>query len=85
MVIRSSIYSYNLCFRECLSLFPTPTGAVQYELNLIASLSLLDDFGVSILPLQVRIIAIYILSVPNALLLHVHVRMYSVNIILTNM
>ena len=40
--------------RECLDLFPTPSRAVQTELNLIASLSLLDDFGVAILPLQVH-------------------------------
>ena len=51
---------YNSLFasfpRACLGLFPAPPPpAVQCELNLIASLSLLDDFSVSLLPVQVRL------------------------------
>ena len=42
--------------RACLDLFPAPPPlAVQSELNLIASLSLLDDFSVGLLPVQVRL------------------------------
>ncbi|XP_064390924.1 NBAS subunit of NRZ tethering complex-like isoform X2 [Halichondria panicea] len=41
--------------RCCLDLFSSPTAAVQTEWNLIASMGLLDDFGVNILPLQVRL------------------------------
>ena len=41
--------------RTCLSLFPIPGPEVQQELNLIASLSLLDDFHVNMLPVQVRL------------------------------
>ncbi len=42
--------------RACLSLFPPPaSGEVQKELNRIASLALLDDFNVSMLPIQVRL------------------------------
>ena len=41
--------------RLCLGLFEEVPPAIQSELNLIASLSLLDDFGVNILPVQVRL------------------------------
>ena len=37
-------------------LFPSPPPpVVQQELNLIASLGILDDFGVTILPVQIRL------------------------------
>lgn len=42
-------------FRACLGLFSSPASEVQKELNLIASLALLDDFQVSMLPVQVRL------------------------------
>ena len=54
-------YFLSLCLlssvpcRLCLDLFEEVPPAIQSELNLIASLSLLDDFGVSILPVQVRL------------------------------
>ena len=38
--------------RECLSLIEDRSPALQEEFNLIAALALLDDFGISILPLQ---------------------------------
>lgn len=41
--------------RTCLDLFQSPGPTVQCELDLIASLSLLDDFHVSMLPVQVRL------------------------------
>ncbi|XP_052794949.1 NBAS subunit of NRZ tethering complex-like [Mya arenaria] len=41
--------------RSCLSLIQDRPAGVQEELDLISSLSILDDFGVSILPLQVRL------------------------------
>lgn len=47
-------FSFIPC-RLCLGLFEEVPPAIQSELNLIASLSLLDDFGVSILPVQVRL------------------------------
>lgn len=39
-------------FRACLQLISDCPPAVQEELDLIDALSLLDDFGVNILPLQ---------------------------------
>ena len=42
-------------FRTCLGLFTSSCPEVQRELNLIASLSLLDDFKVNMLPVQVRL------------------------------
>ena len=43
-------------FRKCLDLFPTPPPPeIRSELNLIASLALLDDFGIKMLPVQVRL------------------------------
>lgn len=42
--------------RACLNLFPSPPPpTVQQELNLIASLGILDDFGLAFLPIQVRL------------------------------
>ncbi|XP_041364061.1 neuroblastoma-amplified sequence-like isoform X2 [Gigantopelta aegis] len=41
--------------RSCLHLILDTPPAIQDELDLIASLALLDDFGVSVLPLQVRL------------------------------
>lgn len=38
--------------RECLNLIEDRTPALQEEFNFIAALALLDDFGISILPLQ---------------------------------
>ena len=39
-----------------MNLFPTPPPPeLRSELNLIASLSLLDDFGIKMLPVQVRL------------------------------
>ena len=38
--------------RECLNLIEDRAPALQEEFNLIAALALLDDFGISILPLQ---------------------------------
>ena len=45
----------SISCRLCLGLFEEVPPAIQSELNLIASLSLLDDFGVNILPVQVRL------------------------------
>ncbi len=45
----------NMYIRACLGLFSIPGPAIQWELNLIASLSLLDDFHVNMLPVQVRL------------------------------
>lgn len=45
-----------LSSRACLDLFPSPPPpAAQQELNLIAALGILDDFGLSLLPVQVRL------------------------------
>ncbi|ESP01249.1 hypothetical protein LOTGIDRAFT_212786 [Lottia gigantea] len=41
--------------RSCLSLITDTPAIIQQELDLIASLALLDDFGVGVLPLQVRL------------------------------
>lgn len=41
--------------RACLCLFPYPGPRVQSELDLIASLALLDDFQLPMLPVQVRL------------------------------
>ena len=42
--------------RKCLDLFPTPPPPeIRSELSLIASLALLDDFGIKMLPVQVRL------------------------------
>ncbi|XP_072038105.1 NBAS subunit of NRZ tethering complex-like [Amphiura filiformis] len=41
--------------RACLQLITDRPSSIQEELDLIASLALLDDFNVSILPLQVRL------------------------------
>ncbi|CAL1537532.1 unnamed protein product [Lymnaea stagnalis] len=41
--------------RSCLNLILDSPKPVQEELDLIASLALLDEFGVSVLPLQVRL------------------------------
>ncbi|KAJ8304032.1 hypothetical protein KUTeg_017615 [Tegillarca granosa] len=41
--------------RTCLNLILDTPAVIQEELDLIASLALLDDFGVMILPLQVRL------------------------------
>ncbi|CAH3196515.1 unnamed protein product, partial [Porites evermanni] len=41
--------------RECLNLMEDRQPALQEEFNLIAALALLDNFGISILPLQVRL------------------------------
>lgn len=38
--------------RECLNLMEDRQPALQEEFNLIAALALLDNFGISILPLQ---------------------------------
>lgn len=38
--------------RECLNLIEDRSPALQEEFNLIAAFALLDDFGISILPLQ---------------------------------
>lgn len=38
--------------RECLNLIEDRSPALQEEFDLIAALALLDDFGISILPLQ---------------------------------
>ena len=38
--------------RECLNLIEDRSPVLQEEFNLIAALALLDDFGISILPLQ---------------------------------
>lgn len=38
--------------RECLNLVEDQSPALQEEFDLIAALALLDDFGISILPLQ---------------------------------
>ena len=38
--------------RECLNLIDDRSPALQEEFKLIAALALLDDFGISILPLQ---------------------------------
>ena len=45
----------SISSRSCLGLFREVSLAIQSELNLIASLSLLDDFGINILPVQVRL------------------------------
>ncbi len=52
----TGIHVYTSACRCCLDLFPHMTAAVQTEWNLIGSLSLLDDFGVTILPLQVSLL-----------------------------
>ncbi|XP_014673695.1 PREDICTED: neuroblastoma-amplified sequence-like isoform X2 [Priapulus caudatus] len=41
--------------RRCLQLITDTPAAVQTELDLIAALALLDDFGVSALPVEVRL------------------------------
>lgn len=51
----STLCYHVFVFRACLGLFSIPGPEVQRELNLIASLSLLDDFHVSMLPVQVRL------------------------------
>ncbi|XP_048258558.1 NBAS subunit of NRZ tethering complex-like isoform X1 [Haliotis rufescens] len=54
----SSAHLMDSCMdlaRSCLNLILDTPAAVQQELDLIASLALLDDFGVSVLPLQVRL------------------------------
>lgn len=38
--------------RECLNVIEDRSPALQEEFDLIAALALLDDFGISILPLQ---------------------------------
>jgi len=38
--------------RDCLNLIEDRSPALQEEFDLIAALALLDDFGISILPLQ---------------------------------
>lgn len=38
--------------RECLNLIEDRSSALQEEFDLIAALALLDDFGITILPLQ---------------------------------
>lgn len=38
--------------RDCLNLTEDRSAALQEEYNLIAALALLDDFGITILPLQ---------------------------------
>ena len=58
MKVASAIfYLFSIIhFRMCLDLFPTPPPPeLRSELNLIASLSLLDDFGIKMLPVQVRL------------------------------
>ncbi|XP_022807104.1 neuroblastoma-amplified sequence-like isoform X1 [Stylophora pistillata] len=41
--------------RDCLNLIEDRSAALQEEFDLIAALALLDDFGITILPLQVRL------------------------------
>ena len=45
----------GLHFRSCLNLIQDSPARIQEENDLIASLSLLEEFGVKILPLQVRL------------------------------
>lgn len=42
--------------RACLNLILDAPQSVQEELDLIASLALLDEFGVAVLPLQGKLV-----------------------------